>query len=467
MAQIIKKYQTQMKHIGANGVEYKLYPRTLATNTKVPVGTVGNDVSEEILSYSLRKIYEKFDTLKPVSDTSGYISTVTYASTAKTIYPTVKVKKTLKTNMAEKATSAFGVMCDHNSNVLLTTYINFNNVSPVKSSDDYNSTDEITKSRFITPSGVQSMFSNYTSKLGNYYTTASKLSTARYSNTTTKAIYYNLTTDVESPDTSGATIERGFCKRSDAVNILVSSSDTSDETLIASSVSSSFTNNELISLTNGEISQSTINSGVLESKSTIQHALGLANTLKFASRSLIPQVLYSSTNFGGNVDVKNGVVGSASQCKLLNQYAIFEDGASHVTTGVPLIDIVTIYPNSPTILPFELERTVFFIVSLPIAILRTEYEDETNSISNKQGYVGVTDMPGLGSMIFMHPAGSKEVHLITSTELTPPGGVGEGLSKNNIYIEDGCYKFSFTAEFLQQAGGIYTIGGWNIMALIV
>lgn len=464
MAQIIKKYQTQMKHIGANGIEYKLYPRTLATNTKVPVGTVGNDVSEEILSNSLRKIYEKFDTLKPVSDTSGYISTVTYASTAKTIYPTVKVKKTLKTNMAEKATSAFGVMCDHNSNVLLTTYINFNNVSPVKSSDDYNSTDEITKSRFITPVGVQTMFSNYTSKLSNYYTTASKLSTARYSDTATKATYYNLTTNMEYPTTSGATIERGFYKRSDVVDIVVSSSDTSDEALFANRTSSGFVNNELIPLTDGEISTS-LSDAYLAGKSTIQTALGLATTLKFASRSLIPQVLYSSTNFGGNADIQNGKDYGSGRCKLVNNYAIFEDGVSHITTGVPYIDIVTVYPKSNTILPFELERTVFFIVSLPIAILTTEYEDETNSISNKQGYVGVTDISGLGSMIFMHPAGSKEVHLITSTELSPPGGISCGVSTHNIYIEDNSYKFAFDASYLgaQQ----YTIGGWNIMTLIV
>lgn len=456
MAQIIKKYQAQMKHIGANGIKYELYPRTLATNTKVPVGTVGNDVSEEMLSNSLRKIYEKFDTLKPVSDTSGYISTVTYASTARTIHPTVKVKRTLKTAMAEKSTSANAVKFDHNGLELFKTYINFNTVSPVKSSDDYNSTDEITKSRFITPTGVQTMFSNYTSKLGNYYTTASKLSTARYSNTATKAIYYNLTTDVESPDTSGATIERGFYKRSDVVDILVSSSDTSGEALYSSLTDSSFGNSEIIPLTNGGISSLT--NEYLESKSSIQHALGLANTVKFASRSLLYQTLYpSTTSFQGNVNVKQGIDIGSAECKISNSYAVFTDGASNPTSGIPFITTINVNHNNGLVLPFEYDRTVIFIVSLPISKL--------NNDTNKEGYKAITDISGQGSMIFIHPAGSYDVHLVTSSEIAPPCGVGSGLSTHNIYIENNSYKFSFNATYANDTR--YPVGGWNIMALIV
>lgn len=455
MAQIIKKYQAEMKHIATNGVIYHLFPKTLSNTTKVSLGTVGNDMSEELLTNSLRKIYEKFDTLKPVSDTSGYISTVTYASTAKTVYPTVKVKKTLKTAMAEKATSAFGVMCDHNSNILLTTYINFNTASPVKSSDDYNSSDDITKSRFITPSGVQTMFSNYTSKLGNYYTTASKLSTARYSNTTTKAIYYNLTTNEVYPTTSGAKIERAYCKKSDIVDILVSSSDTSDEALYSSSVDSGSLNSIITPLTNGVISKTDIE---LKSKCNIQYALGLADTVKFASRSLIYQTLYPSTSsFQGNVDVQQCISSGSYGCKISNNYAIFEDGVSHPTTGVPLINTITVNHNNNSILPFEYDRTVIFIVSLPISKL--------NNDTNDEGYKAVIDVSGQGSMVFIHPAGSYDVHLVTSSEISPPCGVGSGLSTNNIYIEDNSYKFSFNATYVNST--MYPIGGWNIMTLIV
>lgn len=454
MAQIVKKYQTQMKHIGSNGVVYHLYPRTLANNTKVSIGTVGNETNISLTS-ALKSIDNKFGTLVGKSTTVAFISHVTYASTADIIDSTIVVPRANRASTATRATSAGRISCDSNKNILITTYLNRTSNCPIQKSNDYTNSDSTqTTKTFVTSKALKEIFSSYSNSLSNYYTTASKVSTSAYANKASSATYYN-----DSGNTSSISINQAFYKKSEVVDVVLESSDRATYSLSSTIINNSFITNYsktgwISSLTNGV----GIKLNDFYNKGNIYEDLSLGDTLKFASVNLIPKIFNASNVFSGNAYVYNASLVTTDKTYGFNgNYAVFEDGVSNGSNK--LVNIVNITEPDQDILPFEYERTAFFIVSVPISVLTSEL--------GRGNQITAHDQSGMGAMVFMHPARSYDVHLITSTEINPPVGINAGLSYNNIYIDNGSYKFSFLKSMITDSGGKYSLMGWNVTALIV
>lgn len=454
MAQITKKYQSQMKHIGSNGIVYNLYPRTLAYNTTVSIGTVGNETTKS-LSSALKSIDTEFGRLVGADTTVAFISHVTYASTAETIYSSVVVPRANRASTATRATSAGRVSCDSNQNILITSYMNKTAHCPIQKSDDYTNNDSTqTTKTFITSKALNEIFSSYSTSLSNYYTTASKVTTAAYSDCAIRAIKYN-----DNGNVSPLNIDQSFFKKSEVVDITLNSSDKAGNSLIATKINNSFISSYASTAWISELSNGVgISENDFYGKGNIHEDLGLGNTLKFASVNLIPKIFNGSTVFNGNAYVYNASSVTTDKTYGFNgNYAVFEDGVSSGSNK--LVNIINITEPDQDILPFEYERTVFFIVSVPISVLTSEL--------GRGSHITAHDLSGMGAMVFMHPARSYDVHLITSTEINPPVGIDAGLSYNNIYIDNDSYKFSFLKSMIANSGGKYSLMGWNITALIV
>lgn len=438
----LNKYQAEMKHVAVNGSIYRMYPINIGSNTKVSIGACGNE-SQITLSTALKNINEKFETLRPVGGKIDYISTVSYTSTASVLNPSVKGKQALKSIKASTATRANNVISDVNGNILLRNYLNKTSNSFASVNNDYKtSIDSSAKTtKYISGYGLTEMFNEITNKYKLYYTTADKISTAKSASVATNG------TVAGGNETSF--IDVRYYKKTDTVNVRVDNATSALQSLVTNKVDYD-TSSTTIRLINGLPSKM-----ATESQGFISEDKYYSKALKFGSSSLIPFIMDSDFSRINVYNDKNLDSDSISR----NSHAIsFIDNAKNTQTGGASISILTVSEDRATLsIPFELQRTVIFIVGLPVVY---DVDNHENIHILKDGGPFYSS-PGF----YIHLAGSYDVSWVSTAKT---GTEDRTLYRpdNMIYVDGDKYKFTFNIREIAGPNK-YGVHGWNVLALIV